>query len=176
MLKLKALAAAVLVSMSAGAFAGTTSTTALSLTPGGLPGSTFSALSGTADENIFTFNLAHTSLVQSFLSAFSLTSPTGSSGYDITSVSFDSKQVFGFSFGIPGLYTSDTYNYAGDLLNAGSHTITVKGSYAGSGSGFSGFVAFVPTAPVPEPENYALFLAGLGLMGAIAKRRASKNA
>ena len=30
--------------------------------------------------------------------------------------------------------------------------------------------------PVPEPESYAMFLAGLGLMGAIAKRRKSKQA
>jgi hypothetical protein len=27
--------------------------------------------------------------------------------------------------------------------------------------------------PVPEPESYALFLAGLGLMGFIARRRTS---
>lgn len=27
------------------------------------------------------------------------------------------------------------------------------------------------TAPVPEPETYALFLAGLGVMGAIARRK-----
>lgn len=31
-----------------------------------------------------------------------------------------------------------------------------------------------PTAPVPEPETYAMLLAGLGLMGAIARRRKSK--
>ena len=27
------------------------------------------------------------------------------------------------------------------------------------------------TPPVPEPETYAMFLAGLGLIGAIARRR-----
>lgn len=32
-------------------------------------------------------------------------------------------------------------------------------------------VVSVVTAPVPEPETYAMFLAGLGLMGAIARRR-----
>jgi hypothetical protein len=26
-------------------------------------------------------------------------------------------------------------------------------------------------APVPEPESYAMFLAGLGLIGAMARRR-----
>ena len=31
-------------------------------------------------------------------------------------------------------------------------------------------------AAVPEPESYAMLLAGLGLMGAIAKRRKAKQA
>jgi hypothetical protein len=35
--------------------------------------------------------------------------------------------------------------------------------------------AQVPTAPVPEPETYAMFLAGLGLMGAIARRRLNRS-
>jgi len=32
------------------------------------------------------------------------------------------------------------------------------------------------TTPVPEPETYAMMLAGLGLMGAIARRRKAKAA
>lgn len=32
------------------------------------------------------------------------------------------------------------------------------------------------TSVVPEPESYAMMLAGLGLMGVVAKRRKSKNA
>ncbi|MES2348729.1 MAG: FxDxF family PEP-CTERM protein [Pseudomonadota bacterium] len=33
------------------------------------------------------------------------------------------------------------------------------------------FSGTIPTAPVPEPETYAMLLAGLGLMGAVARRR-----
>lgn len=33
---------------------------------------------------------------------------------------------------------------------------------------------FTYTAAVPEPEGYAMFLAGLGIMGAVARRRSSR--
>lgn len=33
--------------------------------------------------------------------------------------------------------------------------------------------AFAVTAPVPEPETYAMMLAGLGMLGAVARRRAA---
>jgi hypothetical protein len=35
---------------------------------------------------------------------------------------------------------------------------------------------FAPTAPVPEPETYALMLSGLGMLGFIGRRRLSKEA
>ena len=35
---------------------------------------------------------------------------------------------------------------------------------------------YVPTSPVPEPETYALLLAGLGLLGFHARRRKQKEA
>ena len=34
---------------------------------------------------------------------------------------------------------------------------------------------FTPTTPVPEPETYAMLLAGLGVMGAIARRRKQRD-
>lgn len=42
-----------------------------------------------------------------------------------------------------------------------------------SGTGAEGSYT-VTLAPVPEPETYAMLLAGLGLMGAVARRRQSK--
>ena len=38
------------------------------------------------------------------------------------------------------------------------------------------FVGHVPLAPIPEPETYAMLLAGLGLMGAVVKRRKARLA
>jgi len=90
-------------------------------------------------------------------------------------------------------------SYSGEIVT-GSSTITdlsaftgstpvsalAKGVFAGSGSGnvIYGGSSFVDTtisltynyAPVPEPETYGMLLAGLGLMGAIARRKAKKAA
>jgi hypothetical protein len=76
-------------------------------------------------------------------------------------------------------------NGTGSLL--GSFDITANNSglydtwnsatfnFAGTAQSFdfsaSGLVAFDNIAAVPEPESYALFLAGLGMMGFVARRK-----
>jgi hypothetical protein len=60
--------------------------------------------------------------------------------------------------------------YAG--LLAGNTAYTLHVSAAGApGTQFSMFIT-----SVPEPESWALFLAGLGIMGAIARRRSAPHA
>ena len=68
------------------------------------------------------------------------------------------------------ILTGDAFNGSMDFYN------TVKVSYAGpvganvySSSGV--FPGTLVTPPVPEPETYALMLAGLGLVGYAARRR-----
>ena len=54
-------------------------------------------------------------------------------------------------------------------------SLTSGGSYWFKLSGSGDLASYTVTlAPVPEPETYALLLAGLGLMGAVARRRQSK--
>lgn len=66
-------------------------------------------------------------------------------------------------------------------LAAGTYTLGIGGAAysaqdplnpnAIKGYGISATVATVITTPVPEPETYALLLAGLGVLGAVARRR-----
>ncbi len=52
----------------------------------------------------------------------------------------------------------------GDWLRVGLHVQSFAGGYSES------FVN-VPVVAIPEPDDYALFLAGLALLGAVARRR-----
>lgn len=62
----------------------------------------------------------------------------------------------------------------GSHVPAGLFTLNVSGN-AGAGASYGGSIGAVPVSAVPEPETFAMLLAGLGLMGAIARRRNKSN-
>jgi hypothetical protein len=76
------------------------------------------------------------------------------------------------SSGYVGSYFQGIVN--GVALTAGSHvfsfdvTVAAPGYLAGAG-----FASFSPVSAVPEPETAALLLAGLGVIGALQRRRQS---
>ena len=71
----------------------------------------------------------------------------------------------------PGVQTTNSLLSTPPIfLAAGAHTLTLAGSTDSNGAQLSGSISLSP-APVPEPETYALFLAGLGVLGFMAKRR-----
>lgn len=53
---------------------------------------------------------------------------------------------------------------------------TLQFSAAGKADGIGGNFGNVAVAAVPEPETYAMMLAGLGLVGAVARRRKQASA
>jgi hypothetical protein len=80
--------------------------------------------------------------------------------------------------------TAYTFNdnaaaFANVQLDAGhKYSLFLNGDATTNSSNFAQFKITASTgtiAAVPEPETYAMLLAGLGLMGAIAKRRKAKQ-
>jgi hypothetical protein len=66
--------------------------------------------------------------------------------------------------------SSADYKAGSGLFDVGNYYFAVSGTGAGALGGKYQF-AVTAIAPVPEPESYALLLAGLGVMGTIALRR-----
>jgi hypothetical protein len=107
----------------------------------------------------------------------------------------DGGGYVGFSEGLPGNHvwlagSSTTYGTPTNLINDGTwhhYSLALTGTghvmleqFANNTPGQGQFrslsVTDVAVAAVPEPETYAMLLAGLGMMGAIARRRKAKQA
>lgn len=65
--------------------------------------------------------------------------------------------------------TGSTAHTVSGLAGGFSHYYEVSGTATGSSGGFQ--VLTSTLLPVPEPEAYAMLLAGLGLIGFVARRR-----
>ena len=68
-----------------------------------------------------------------------------------------------------GSFAGNGTGYTFNLPAAGNYHIDITGVATGIHGGTYGVA--LSAAPVPEPETYAMLLAGLGVMGAIARRR-----
>lgn len=67
----------------------------------------------------------------------------------------------------------DLWSISSDNLVAGDYYLQVSGSLmSDSAASFGGAVML---APVPEPETYGMMLAGLGVLGFMARRRKSRQ-
>ncbi|MDN3543434.1 FxDxF family PEP-CTERM protein [Kinneretia asaccharophila] len=61
----------------------------------------------------------------------------------------------------------------GSILPAGTYQLKVTGTgITGASASYGGNIVATPiTTPIPEPETYAMLLAGLGVVGFVARRR-----
>ena len=99
--------------------------------------------------------------------------------YLISALDFGSISL---SSGAVGNISNTGSKHSGDIsavLGQGNYTLTVSGTAfpIASAPGFpplgtgGSYTIYGNLAPVPEPETYAMFLAGLGIIGAVAGRR-----
>ncbi|MEO6561865.1 MAG: PEP-CTERM sorting domain-containing protein [Nitrosospira sp.] len=115
----------------------------------------------------------------------SITEPTNASGNGVVFTSFNSSTLEGFTLDSPSVNQSSSFNHSGprDLNFTGALAVgdTANASFnlkpfdPGTGNSYTFTITQTPTvSPIPEPETYAMLLAGLGLMGAMARRRSTK--
>ena len=162
-MKLKYLAAAAVMAVaSTGSMAFTSSTF------GGQHDPVESALGayvvGTTFIDIFSFTLGLAATVDSTSAALGALTfgsyALWGAGTDTIAGNFDDLLVGGAALGAPG-----TLSFA---VAAGSYYYKATGIASAPGAAYSLASAITP---VPEPETYAMMLAGLGALGFLARRR-----
>lgn len=125
----------------------------------------------------FTFSLGSTSSASFTIDELTLGSFT-SIDWDDTAAATLSGGGLGapIVLGEAGLDSSFAFN---DVVVTGPVTLTLKGM--ATGTGIPGVISpgtysiAAVAAPIPEPETYALMLAGLGMVGFMAARRRDRR-
>ena len=122
--------------------------------------------------------------------ANSATYAVGTTGYAGNNAKYGTTSNNLIGFNRTGSAANDTYESGLNLLRidalASGFLKATYTPYADSGNALRAFLdlnqgsatfgQLTIAAPVPEPESYAMLLAGLGVMGAIARRRRNKQA
>ena len=115
----------------------------------------------------FTFSTVGTNFVDSLVSSISRTATVG---LDITGFAlYDSGNTLVSNGTMLDSGSIDLWSLSANNLAQGSYYVQVSGTLVSMTSG--SFGANLNVAPVPEPETYGMMLAGLGVLGFLARRR-----
>jgi hypothetical protein len=170
---LKALPLAITMSLGLAANAANATTSPLDL---GTLGSTITPLvvfHGAGSFNdVIEFSINKASDFSASIFNFNIANITAS----ISAISSGNAAFSATSSVTPKVTTSPFLTSTFASLASGTYQLNISG-IAGSWFGGAYGVALSAVAqPVPEPESYAMLLAGLGLMGTIARRRSKNSA
>jgi hypothetical protein len=95
---------------------------------------------------------------------------------DFSSISLSSSGGPTFAFTQNSGDPNEHWSLGSVVLSAGvQYMLTLTGTQAGNG-GLGNYSGQMSVTAVPEPETYALMLAGLGVIGFIARRRRPQQA
>ena len=134
---------------------------------------------GTTFDDFFTFNVPDTESISFSVTAdHSSTSPWGVSFLSSKSVGGWALFVLadGTLLGTENAKIPRTIDSDGSfLLTSGTYVLEIAGKYAINNGTYSGYIDGIPqVTSVPEPATWALLLAGTGIVGGIARRRAGR--
>lgn len=116
----------------------------------------------------YTFNLSPAASVNSIVATFDLGTTFDILGLNVNLYTSGGSLVqAGSALGSVAILPVTT-------IGAGSYDLRVSGTITGTAGGTYAGTLSAAAAPIPEPETYALMLAGLGLMGFVARRRKQK--
>ena len=96
-------------------------------------------------------------------------SAAGWVGTAVASTTVSQAMISGASFHSLVEYPSNAGPWGDTVGNGSAKWVWVSDAH--SNDGIALFRSAAPVVAVPEPESYAMFLAGLGLVGALARRR-----
>ena len=115
----------------------------------------------------FTFSTVGVNFVDSLVSSISRTAVVG---LDITGFAlYNSSNTLVSNGTMLGAGSIDLWSLSANNLAQGSYYVKVSGTLVSNTSG--SFGANINVTPVPEPESYGMMLAGLGVLGLLARRR-----
>jgi PEP-CTERM motif len=93
--------------------------------------------------------------------------------FDAISATVSGNSSFNGSVNDPVLFSLSSFEDASPRTQSGNLVFDIVAGGAGTGTLEPGFTlsSQAPVIPIPEPESYAMLLAGLSLIGAITRRR-----
>jgi hypothetical protein len=140
------------------------------------PSASFSNTVTGAFTDVWTFNLGTESAVAASITNVEVTFAGMSAGKILGFMAYlNGTQLFGPTSSVTagGITVTTQVLAGGTTLPAGMYELTISGTgITGANASYGGNIV---ATPVPEPETYALMLAGLAAVGFVAARRRNQG-